>query len=75
MLCLGAEKEEVRLAIGRCLRVWPPPHLHCYYSVQDHWRELGLPAGAAAEWTDNQIFKHLLGQQSKVAALMSGLHR
>ena len=87
-LHLCVTTEEGRLAIGRCLRAWPPPHLREFSSshsrkmirdsdqcmLRDYWRVLGLPE-EAAEWKDMQIVEHFREQQSKVAAFASGLHR
>jgi hypothetical protein len=84
-LSLGTETEEDGLAIARCLRAWPPPHLRrpiYEFSVdgrtveprlQRHWRVLGLPA-EADEWDDIEIVEHFREQQSKVVAFASGLH-
>ena len=61
-LHLSVGTEEDGLAVGQCLRAWPPPRLReCsnmhgvrQYTLRGHWRELGLPA-EVVEWKDIEI--------------------
>ena len=69
------------LAIGRALKAWPLPNLVDFsfqvgrddISLSMCWRELGLPAEAAA-WNNAATLDFLRLQQHKVAAFASGLH-
>jgi len=63
------------LAIGRSLKAWPPPllmHLSAAVQLGTCWRELGLPAEAAA-WENAEILDFFRAQQEKVVAFASGM--